>query len=200
MTERSTEASGRPPIDVERVARKLAQYIDQAYLDSALPVSKAAMLERTGVRKSTLHDYREHALVAPQLARLRLLQEARRGEAAVVATSIAADRDEAPQGAPSNARRRLAAPSEVEALDDVQLSERYAQARQQALWAASKLVARYRKVGHVSDLPAAAYHLDKALGELHGAMGLMRPLAEEWTRRSGMAAPSSATQTKLELL
>jgi hypothetical protein len=62
----------------------------------------------------------------------------------------------------------------------VQLSERYAQARQQALWAASKLVARYRKVGHVSDLPAAAYHLDKALGELHGAMGLMRPLAEEW--------------------
>jgi hypothetical protein len=185
MTDSQRNKGGRPKTDVALMATRLAQDIDVAALDPGLAVTKAAVVQRTGIPKSTLDLYAEEPRIAALLTRLDDLQKARLAAKALVAQSA--------RRIPDTARpsmRTAVAPSELVSLDDHQMAQRYAQATQKASWAAQRLAARFRRVEHVSDLPAATYHLELAVQQLHGVLADLRPLAQEWVRRrGGLPAP-----------
>jgi hypothetical protein len=161
-------------------------YIDRAFLDPSLPVALREVCRRTNIASSTLDTYKAHELVAPELARLKALRESRE---AVAAAALSAADDGTGDG---ERRENGAAPvqqSEQAMLDEVQLAQGMNQALSKAVWTMQRFVGRNRRVGHVSDLPRAARDLDVAVRELHGALGSLRGLADEWIRLQGAGTP-----------
>lgn len=178
---------GRPRADIEQMAVRLRADLDAASLNPGLSVSKRAVCERTRIPESTLDLYAAEPRIAPLVQRRQEMQEARRAERILVTEAAQAER---PAGVKSPARVTASTPSELASLDDDQIARRYAQATQKASWAAQRLGARFRRVPHVSDLPAATWHLEHAVQEMHAVLAVLRPLAEEWVRRQGgIAAP-----------
>lgn len=46
---------------------------------------------------------------------------------------------------------------------------------------------RHRHHRHLSDLPWVVYDLERSLGEIHGALKEIKPVADEWLRRQRAA-------------
>ena len=182
MSNTSANKGGRPKADIAKMAARLTKDLDAAALDPGLAVSKAAICQRAGIPKSTLDLYAEDPRLGPLLVRMREMQEARRAAKALVATVVMALKPTAPP------RARPPITDERVALDEYQIAQRYAQATQKARWASERLSARFRRLEHVSNLPAAAYHLEHAVQELHAVLATLRPLAQEWVRRQDGAS------------
>lgn len=197
MSDAAKNKGGRPATDVDRMARLIQRDLDRAALDPGLGVTQQAVLERTGIKRSTLNVYSDDPRIAPLLIRLDEMQRSRRAEKALVASAQPAS---PMTTATTSTPLAVAAPRrDLEALDDHQVALRYVQATQKAAWAAQRLTARYRGVEHVSNLPAAVYHLERAVNELQGVLGTLRPLAQEWLRRQGGQPVTPLAQREFDL-